>query len=287
MGIGQAAIVSDRLPSFLQALGFEGDAQVLGFDDGIYKVGYQVMTGQLDWVTITGFGAAVDVLVDPPPSVNLFVSSTSVSDTDGVMTLEGLDENNDYQSVSQALDAVDSQVKTRIGGAGVLWNRVNRMSLTSTTDNRQNKGFWAVYEDDGTTGGLPNDLDKIWTAMRITDGHDSNSIYTVPNDKVALIVAQEFGGSVVGLNGLHFRLQTREPGGIFYTRAVYSSSSVIKKRERDGGSLGQSPEPQLAFLLLQPNTMVKVQAKEEVGPFPGDVAQFTYQVVHFPKESFS
>jgi len=111
-------------------------------------------------------------------SGDLYISSSDNGDVQD-MEIQGLDENNDIQTVTQVLSG---QTKTLITSP-LEWLRVFRVRNKGDTLN----GTVYVYEDVAVVAGVPQTPSAVKAIVQPADNQTMMAVYSVPRNKIALI----------------------------------------------------------------------------------------------------
>ena len=154
----------------------------------------------------------------------MWVSSDDEADAGLTVSLEGLDENWDEQTVQVTLGA-----DTGFGGTAMVpagdaggWVRLNNSRNDGDTDYSGNLYFNTSSTDAGADG-VPDTLTNLQGCIRIGNNHGSNSMYTVPRNHEAYleewcqeVSAEGSSSTVAGDFEFHLRSATTTGTGVFY-----------------------------------------------------------------------
>jgi len=156
------------------------------------------------------------------PSIQ-YISSDNALDVGMTITVEGLDENYQVQTLQVVLNG---QTPTQIG-TGETFVRVYRAFNSGATEFAGNV---LIYDDTngGVVGGVPTVTTSIKVEIRATDQQTYMALYTVPAGHTAFFL----GGSISITTGASaaksalLELRTRQFGGVFRSGELIGIAST-------------------------------------------------------------
>ena len=177
------------------------------------------------------------------------ISSSSAGDTDQTMTVQGHTVTAGvFTRVTQTVDLA-GQTETALGTAMA---RVERAFVSSGSTLAGNV---YIYEDDTVTAGVPDTAAKIHMQVRAGRNQSEKCALTVPDGEYLAISHMEAGQEGSSNAGTDFVIETKAAGAPWRVRMfVNTQQGGASKVNIDG-------DPELPFLIVGPNTDVRVRAQ--------------------------
>lgn len=177
-------------------------------------------------------------------AVTHYISSSSTSDTDQTIYVEGIDANGDIQSQTVALAG---QTKTAISGT---WLRVYRAYVQTGSDL---VGTVYIYEDDTVTSGVPQTATKQRAQIKIGNNQTQMAQFSTPND--LYMVVHQFTLTSGKDNNMEFQARIRPtdasaPWRVIFNHDIYRTTMI------------QNP---LVPYVIPPNYDIEVRARVGAG----------------------
>ena len=216
------------MSNFYTGGGSRTSSQLIGTTDFLIEVAKGTVLGH-SFVQKYGRNPDIDTATDPEdiwtygglytyndtPSIQ-YISSDNALDVGMEITVEGLDENYNEQSVTVLLNG---QAQTQIG-TGELFVRVFRAFNSGPIEFAGNV---LIYDDTVTsvTLGVPSPSTSVKAEIRALDQQTYMAIYTVPAGKTAYLLQKAYS---MNDNNANTRgivdLRIRELGGVFRSKEL-------------------------------------------------------------------